>query len=180
MSILPISGSAYTFSLSLFSQATGDVVANPTLAAGDFNISTDGGAFAALDTTPAVTPAGGRVVEFNLTSAEVGTAHFCIQCIDAAGAEWKTLMYHETVGDASDFKADVSGLATATALGIVDGKCTSTLTNTVNIETKTDTIISTGSTGPWTTASGIGGGYVDGPVIGIVEDEEITTGIVAD
>ena len=44
MSSVPISGQAYTFSLSLFSQATGDVVANPTIAAGDFNISTDGGA----------------------------------------------------------------------------------------------------------------------------------------
>ena len=89
MSSVPISGQAYTFSLSLFSQATGDVVANPP---------------------PSVTPAGGRVVEFNLTSLEVGTAHFCIQCIDAAGAEWKSILYHETVGTASDFKADVSGI----------------------------------------------------------------------
>ena len=153
MSSVPISGQAYTFSLSLFSQATGDVVANPTIAAGDFNVSTDGGGFAALTTTPTVTPAGGRVVEFNLTSLEVGTDHFCIQCIDAAGAEWKSILYHETVGTASDFKADVSGLATAIALGIVDGKCTSILSNTVDIETKTDTIISTGSTGPWTTGS---------------------------
>ena len=152
MSSVPISGQAYTFSLSLFSQATGDVVANPTIAAGDFNISTDGGAFAALDTTPTVTPASGRVVEFNLTSAEVGTAHFCIQCIDAAGAEWKSILYHETVGDPADFKADVSLLA---------------------LESSVQDVITTGSTGPWTTASGGGQAVLSAEITTIKLEAEL-------
>jgi len=41
----PISGSAYTFTVSLLSQTDGSIVANPTLATGDVKISTDGGAF---------------------------------------------------------------------------------------------------------------------------------------
>ena len=155
MSSVPISGQAHTFSLSLLSQATGDIIANPTLASGDFSISTDGGAFTALDTTPTVTPAGGRSVEFNLTSAEVGSSYFCVQCIDAAGDEWKSILYHETVGDATDFKADVSLLA---------------------LESSVQEVITTGSDGPWTTSEGGGGGVSVGVLVGVVDDGEIVTG----
>ena len=149
MSSVPISGQAYTFSLSLFSQATGDIIVNPTIAGGDFNISTDGGAFTALNTTPTVAPAGGRSVEFNLTSAEVGSSHFCVQCIDAVGDEWKSILYHETVGDATDFKADVSLLA---------------------LESSVQDVITTGSAGPWT--SGGGGGSSLSPLTVNIKETE--------
>lgn len=93
----PIAGSAYTFTLSLLSQTDGTIVANPTLATGDVQISTDGGAFANLSTLPTVTPASGGTVEVNLTSGEVGNDHFTVAFTDQAGAEWKTTYYHETV-----------------------------------------------------------------------------------
>ena len=96
----PISGSAYTFTVSLLSQANGSILASPTLATGDVKVSTDGGAVANIGTLPTVTPAAGGIVEVNLTSGEVGTAHFSVLFSDAAGAEWKDLNYHETVQSA--------------------------------------------------------------------------------
>ena len=60
----------------------------PTLAAGDFKISIDGGAFANLTNLPTVTPAAGRSVKFVLTQAEVNGDNLVIACVDAAGAEW--------------------------------------------------------------------------------------------
>lgn len=101
----PISGSAYTFTVSLTSQSTGAILANPTLATGDVKISTDGGTVANLATLPAVTPASSGVVEVNLTSGEVGTAHFSVLFSDAAGAEWKDLNYHETVQSVGEVSA---------------------------------------------------------------------------
>jgi|DEB0MinimDraft_10_1074344.scaffolds.fasta_scaffold162702_1 hypothetical protein len=96
----PIAGEAFAFTISLLSQTNGEILANPTLATGDVKVSTDGGALANLATLPAVTPAGSGIVEVNLTSAEVGSEHFTVAFIDAAGAEWKTIYYHEVISAA--------------------------------------------------------------------------------
>lgn len=96
----PIAGEAFAFTLSLLSQATGEILANPTLATGDVKVSTDGGALTNLATLPAVTPASSGIVEVNLTSSEVGTGHFTVAFVDAAGAEWKTIYYHEVISAA--------------------------------------------------------------------------------
>ncbi len=95
---VPISGSGYTFTVSLFSQATGEILDNPTLDAADFSISTDGGGYSSLSSAPTVTPASSGIVEINLTASEVGTSHFTVKISDDAGAEWKTMLYHESVG----------------------------------------------------------------------------------
>ena len=58
------------------------------LAAGDFQISIDGGAFANLATLPTVTPAGGRAVKISLSAAEMTGDNIVVQAVDAAGAEW--------------------------------------------------------------------------------------------
>lgn len=62
--------------------------ASPTIAAGDFKISKDGGAFANLTNLPTVTPSGGTAVQLSLTSTEMNADNIVIACIDAAGAEW--------------------------------------------------------------------------------------------
>lgn len=62
--------------------------AAPTIAAGDFKISKDGGAFANLTNLPTVTPSGGTAVQLSLTSTEMNADNIVIACIDAAGAEW--------------------------------------------------------------------------------------------
>jgi len=61
---------------------------NPTIAAGDFKVSTEGGAFANLATLPVVEPAGSVVVKISLSADEMNGDKMVVQAIDAAGAEW--------------------------------------------------------------------------------------------
>lgn len=85
----PKSGVAFRFFASLVDQSNTKLFkANPTLATGDFKVSIDGGAFANLTTTPAVTPASGRAVQIDLSVSEMTGANIFVQAVDAAGAEW--------------------------------------------------------------------------------------------
>ena len=62
---------------------------NPTIAAGDFQISKDGGAFANLATLPAVTPASGVGVKITLSATEMNADNVLIVGIDqTATKEW--------------------------------------------------------------------------------------------
>lgn len=86
----------------LFDQATpGSVKVPPTLAAGDFKLSIDGGALANLTNLPTVTPAAGGQVKFILTQAETNGDNLTIQCIDQTGTkEWvDTFIFIETAAD---------------------------------------------------------------------------------
>lgn len=84
---------AYEFSISLVdSGAAGSFKANPTIAAGDFKVSTDNGAFANLTTLPVVDPAGSIIVKINLSQSEMNGDKILVQCIDAAGAEWSDVL----------------------------------------------------------------------------------------
>lgn len=68
---------------------SGSFKANPTIAAGDFQISKDGGAFANLGTLPAVTPASGRAVKITLSSTEMNADNVFVQCVDQTSPkEW--------------------------------------------------------------------------------------------
>ena len=79
--------------VSLTSQADVKLVqANPTLAAGDVKVSTDGGAFANITTLPTVTPATGRAVKVTLSVAEMTGDNIIVVFNDAAGAEWCDLV----------------------------------------------------------------------------------------
>lgn len=80
---------AYEFYIGVISTAdTGNFQVNPTIAAGDFQVSTNGGAFANLATLPVVTPAGGRLIKINLSAAEMNANKIVLQGVDAAGNEW--------------------------------------------------------------------------------------------
>jgi hypothetical protein len=96
---MAVKGQSFGFSVSLFSQATGEVLLSPTIQAADFEISTDGGSYASLTNTPTVTPTGGGLVAFDLTASEVGNEKFSIKMIDSVGSQWETMFYHETVTD---------------------------------------------------------------------------------
>lgn len=86
---LPVKGVAYIFYGSLIQQAdTRLFKSSPTLAAGDFKVSIDGGAFANLATLPTVTPAAGVSVKFSLSSGEMNGDNIYVTCVDASGAEW--------------------------------------------------------------------------------------------
>ena len=71
----------------------GNFKANPTIAAGDFQISKDGGAFANLATLPTVSPASGRAVHIQLSSTEMNADNVVIQCVDQTSPkEWADLV----------------------------------------------------------------------------------------
>lgn len=80
---------AYSFCLALEDSSTGDFKVNPTIAAGDFKVSTDGGAFTNLATLPVVEPAGSIAVKITLSQAEMNGDKVMVQGIDVAGAEWE-------------------------------------------------------------------------------------------
>lgn len=86
---LPIQNAAYSFYTALTSQASPEnFQINPTIAAGDFQVSTDGGALTNLATLPVVDPAGSFLVRVDLNAAEMNGAKVNVVAIDAAGAEW--------------------------------------------------------------------------------------------
>ena len=101
MANVPVAGEPFTFTISLLSQTTGQILLNPTISSPDVVISTDGGALSLLATTPTVVPAGSGIVQVDLTANEVGTDRFSVIFEDAFGDEWKTTYYHEVISNAS-------------------------------------------------------------------------------
>lgn len=92
----PVNGTAFICYVSLQDLATpGSMKANPTIAAGDFQISKDGGAFANLATLPTVTPAAGRAVKISLSAGEMTADSVVIQCVDQTSPkEWADLVFN--------------------------------------------------------------------------------------
>lgn len=89
----PKVNTAYKFYVGLIDQSNTKLLkANPTIASGDFKVSTDGSAFANLATLPSANPASGRAVMIDCSAGEMNGANIVIQCVDAAGAEWCDLM----------------------------------------------------------------------------------------
>ena len=81
--------------ISLVSQADTKLMkSNPTIAAGDFKVSKDGGALANLTTLPSVTPASSVMVKIDLSATEMTADNVTVVCIDAAGAEWCDLVFN--------------------------------------------------------------------------------------
>ena len=85
----PKKNTAMILYLGLVQQAdTRLLKSSPTLAAGDFKASQDGGGFTNLATLPTVTPAATTSVKFSLSAGEMNGHNCQLTCIDAAGAEW--------------------------------------------------------------------------------------------
>ena len=60
----------------------GSFFSNPTIAAGDFKVSKDGGAFANLATLPTVTPSSTVSIKIELSSTEMNADNVLIVAID--------------------------------------------------------------------------------------------------
>ena len=89
----PKKGVAYTFYLSLIDALdSGSYKVDPTIVAGDFQVSTDGGALVNLATLPTVDPAGSIFVLVSLSAAEMSGDKITVQGVDAAGDEWSDVM----------------------------------------------------------------------------------------
>lgn len=114
----PKRGVAFQLAIGLVDQANTKLLkVNPTIAAGDFQISKDFGAFANLANLPTVLPAGGRSVQINLSIAEMTADNIVIQCVDAAGAEWcDQLINLQTTVSQLDDLATAANLAAAKAV----------------------------------------------------------------
>lgn len=83
----------YIFYVSLASQANIKVMqSNPTLAAGDVKVSTDGNALTNLDTLPDVDPDASYFVKVTVSATEMNGDNIVILFHDAAGDEWCDLM----------------------------------------------------------------------------------------
>jgi len=86
---LPKRATAHKFYVALVDQANTKLLkANPTLAAGDVQVSKDGGAFANITTLPSANPASGRSLMVDLSATEMTADNVVVQFVDAAGAEW--------------------------------------------------------------------------------------------
>ncbi len=86
---------------------------SPTIAAGDFMVSTDGGSFVNLATLPDVYPATSRSVRIRLSAGEMTGEKVVVIGVDQAGAEWDDIFIGitpEPVNRKADVAAYSSGL----------------------------------------------------------------------
>lgn len=116
--VTPRKNIAYKFDVGLVDQANTKLLrVNPTIAAGDFKVSTDHSAFANLATLPSVNPAGGRSVMIDLSASEMNGDNVVVQCIDAAGAEWCDLLV-----DIQTTASQIDDLATGATVAAIKAK----------------------------------------------------------
>ena len=64
---------------------------NPTIAAGDFQVSIDGSAFANLSTLPVVTPTGSETIKITLSAAEMNGDKVNVLGKDISGGQWQSV-----------------------------------------------------------------------------------------
>jgi len=85
----PKKGVAFSFATALTDQSDTKLLkANPTIAAGDVQLSKDFGAFANLTTLPDVEPDAGYAVRVQLSATEMNADVVTVLFHDAAGDEW--------------------------------------------------------------------------------------------
>jgi len=114
--VTPKKGVEYITYVSLRSQSNAQIMqANPTIAAGDFKVSIDGGALANPATLPAVTPAASKMVKITLSASEMNGDNITVICSDAAGSEWADLVFNiQTTAQ------QIDDLATQTSVNTID------------------------------------------------------------
>jgi len=88
--IPPKKNTEFIFYVSLPAIGGGTMQNNPTIASGDFIVSTDGGSTSNLDTIPAVTPASSDLVKITLSATEMNGDNVSVIAKDAAGDEWQS------------------------------------------------------------------------------------------
>lgn len=100
----PEKGVAYEFYMSLASQADPTVFqVDPTIVAGDFTISKDGGTFTNLSTLPSVEPISSVSVKVSLSATEMDADSIVIFAQDQADDEWfEQVVLVETVSGSDE------------------------------------------------------------------------------
>lgn len=83
----PKKNTAFSFEVSLPSQAGSVFQVNPTLATGDVQVSIDGGSFVDIDSLPTAID-GGATLTVALIAAEMNGDRIVVRFHDVAGDEW--------------------------------------------------------------------------------------------
>lgn len=91
----PVRGEDFSIQIALNDlSVSGSFKANPTIAAGDFKVSKDGGALANLTTLPSVAPAASTLVTIALSATEMTADIVSVVCIDQTSPkEWADLAF---------------------------------------------------------------------------------------
>ena len=94
----PVKGVAFTFIASMEDMSNpGSYKSTPTIAAGDFQVSKDGGAYANMTDIPVVTPAASIDVQGVLTATEMNADRVKVKAIDQTSpkewADWTLVIY---------------------------------------------------------------------------------------
>mgnify|MGYP001581743108 CR=1 FL=1 len=128
--VTPKRATEFIFYVGLVSQANTKIFqANPTIAAGDFKVSIDGGALNNPTTIPTVTPAAGKAVKITLSASEMTGDNIQVICSDAAGDEWCDC---EINIQTSDNQMNDLALATAFTTIVPDSTATAGSRPTIN------------------------------------------------
>lgn len=91
--MIPIKNQAYVlYPIVLIESLTGDLKIDPTIAAGDFKVSTDESTFVNLATLPVVSPSGSPSVKISLDDDEMNGDIIQIYGKDVAGGEWDDVL----------------------------------------------------------------------------------------
>lgn len=90
----PVKNQDFTFYVALEDYSNpGNFKSSPTIAAGDFQVSKDGGSFANLTTLPSVAPASSEMVAISLSATEMNADNVAIRCKDQTSPkEWADLI----------------------------------------------------------------------------------------
>lgn len=138
-------GVAYTFTANLVdAAATTSFRANPTLAAGDVQVSIDGGPFANLSSLPTVSPTGGVDVAVTLSNDEMNGDRISVRFHDVAGSEWLDVSYQlyttfRTIDDLPT-AAPLDASGTRAAVGLASANLDTQLSGVAAIKAKTDNL----------------------------------------
>jgi hypothetical protein len=133
----PKKNTAFTLYTSVVSVADTTIMqANPTIAAGDFQVSIDGGALNNPATLPVVLPAASKQIEIALSAAEMNGDVITIIGSDQAGAEWCDVfiqIFTDTAQISDLEPADVWSYATRTLTASAAAVIAAVLGSSINI-----------------------------------------------
>lgn len=121
---VPRKNQIYVLDTTLVSQADANIMQDPpTLAVGDVQVSTDGGALANAINAPVTNPVGSKIAEVTLTAGEMNGDIVVVCWSDAAGAEWQdqTWVLHPTDNPLSSVGIAAGAITTVTfGAGAID------------------------------------------------------------
>lgn len=157
----PVKNQEFKFDVVLYSQATGQVLANPTLASGDVKLWDTGAAdwTTNITTLPSVSPSGSARVTVTVSASEMNNEEVAIKFSDAAGSEWHDLYIFISPQDAGAGGTVDANLIQVDGVALADATLTLKKLVVSNSAGNAVEFTSTGSNGNGLQITGHGSGY---------------------